>query len=531
MRPPKAILALLVISLACHPVTPNLSEMKGIEEIIQDEPKEALTRLYDIDNESLAGAQEKGLYALLLSMALDKNYIDLQSDSIIAPAVSYYSGHGDKRHRFLTYYYQGRVYENAKDYEKALTAFIIAEGNIADSVSGEYQVRLYCAKQRVFFHQFADKEAYNEILKAKTVSRHLDNPEYFFRNCIDLASYYDKHKDTVKYNAELDSLKLWMTGKQLRQASDYHKQILWNYLVSNNPQKDSVATLFQQYICLCNKEHSSYNHLLATYAFLALDDTEQAKKEFAHCSASGSDYDDILYYDAWTELHKKTGDYKTALEGQIEHENAVERISLQVFNNDVRFLEERHKTELDKQRDNYIKSWLALLVVMMAGLAGYGIVRMVKYRAALKEAKEEYDFIAKLTESEDGAMKEVLSDRLYALEPYITKKKIMPVQSGRKGLEKMDEDRKAMLRSVGMIYALTYPKFVSELVRHKLSPEEVGMCSMYVSGYSSKELSDLLDRGDIYHLNSSIRAKIGEEISSSRLHSWLKETFNNSQQG
>ena len=29
-------------------------------------------------------------YALLLSQALDKNYIDLQSDSIIAPAVRYY---------------------------------------------------------------------------------------------------------------------------------------------------------------------------------------------------------------------------------------------------------------------------------------------------------------------------------------------------------------------------------------------------------------------------------------------------------
>lgn len=525
------VVAISVFVVSCNHASPILTEMKGIEDIIQDEPKEALTRLYDIDNESLSGAQEKGLYALLLSMALDKNYIDLQSDSIIAPAVSYYSGRGDKRHRFLTFYYQGRVFENAKDYEKALKAFINAESFIDESVRGEYKVRLYCSKQRVFYHQFADKEAYNEIVKAKAVSRYLDNPEFYFRNCIDLASYYDKHKDSLNYKAELDSLKKWMEGKHLRQASDYHKQILWNYLVSQKPQKDSVAALFQQYISLCNEEHHSYNHLLATYAFLALDNTEQAKKEFSYCSASGSDYDDILYYDAWTELFKQIGDYKKALEGQIKHENAVERISLQVFNNDVRFLEERHKTELDKQRDTYIKSWLALLVILMAGLAGYGTVRMVRYRAALKEAKEEYDFIAKLTQSEDGALKEVLSDRLYALEPYITKKRIMPVQAGRKGLEKMDEDRKAMLRSVGMIYALTYPKFVSELVKHKLSPEEVGMCSMYVSGYSSKELSDLLNRGDIYHLNSSIRAKIGDELSSARLHSWLKETFNYSQRG
>ena len=105
----------LLFGLACTPVSPVFTEMKDIENIIQKEPKEALSRLDKIDKNSLSGAQEKGLYALLLSMALDKNYIDLQSDSIIAPAVYYYSRRGDKRHRFLTYYYQGRVYENAKD--------------------------------------------------------------------------------------------------------------------------------------------------------------------------------------------------------------------------------------------------------------------------------------------------------------------------------------------------------------------------------------------------------------------------------
>ena len=304
-----------------------------------------------------------------------------------------------------------------------------------------------------------------------------------------------------------------------------------NDLVSESPSKDTVAALFNNYLQRCVSDKVAYDHLLAADAFLVLDDLERAEQEFSLCKERGNDYDDIMYYSTWSELYEKLGDANKALQGFYKHQAAVERISIEVFKNDVRFLEERHKTELDKQRDNYIKSWLALLVVLMAGLAGYGTVRMVRYRAALKEAKEEYDFIAKLTQSEDGALKEVLSDRLYALEPYITKKKIMPVQSGRKGLEKIDEDRKAMLRSVGMIYALTYPKFVSELVRHKLSPEEVGMCSMYVSGYSSKELSDLLNRGDIYHLNSSIRAKIGDELSSARLHSWLKEMFNYSQRG
>ena len=226
------ILTLSFLFSLCQPSSPVLSEMKGIENIIQAEPKEALTRLYDIDNESLSGAQEKGLYALLLSMALDKNYIDLQSDSIIAPAVNYYSKHGDKRHRFLAFYYQGRVFENAKEYEKALDAYIKAEDLLSDTVSKEEEVRLYCAKARVFQHQFARKEGYLEMLKAKEVSSTIDNPEFYFRNCLDLASYYYLEGEKQKAEVELDSLCRWMRGKTLQRSSNFYKTKLRSYLVS-----------------------------------------------------------------------------------------------------------------------------------------------------------------------------------------------------------------------------------------------------------------------------------------------------------
>ena len=526
MKPSYLLLFLFLLADSCLQISPIISEMKDIESIIQSEPTEALTKLYEIDGESFQGAEARGLYALLFSMALDKNYIDLQSDSIIAPAVAYYSRHGDKRHRFLTYYYQGRIYENAKAYEDALKAFIKAEGFISKSVSGEEVVRLYCAKQRVYQHQFEDKKAYFEILKAKEVSRNIENPEFYFRNSLDLASYYHKHGEILKYKTELDSLQEWMSGKQLHHASDLFKQITWNYLVSENPQKDSVATLFDRYLSACAIENAQYDHLLATSAYIAMDEKGLAVKEFAYCSESGSDYDDILYYDTESELYQMLGNAEKALEARYKHETAVERISLDVFNNDVRFLEERYKTALQKQKDFYIKTWLALLAIILLGLAVFGIARMANYRTAFKKAQEEYDLITEMVQTGDENLKAVLEERLQALRPYITSKRIMPVIPGRKGLEKMDEDRKNMLRSIGMIYAMTYPKFVSVLAGHKLTPEEIGMCSLYVSGYSSKELADLLNRGDIYHLNSSIRAKIGDELSSSRLHSWLKETFN-----
>ena len=51
---------------------------------------EAFRVLEGIDKSELTSKELEAKYALLLSQALDKNYIDLQSDSIIAPAVRYY---------------------------------------------------------------------------------------------------------------------------------------------------------------------------------------------------------------------------------------------------------------------------------------------------------------------------------------------------------------------------------------------------------------------------------------------------------
>ena len=57
-------------------------------------PDSALAVLRAIPGASLKSDRDRAYQALLHSQALDKCYIDLQTDSIIAPAVKYYSHHG-----------------------------------------------------------------------------------------------------------------------------------------------------------------------------------------------------------------------------------------------------------------------------------------------------------------------------------------------------------------------------------------------------------------------------------------------------
>ena len=101
----KVVLILLLLVAAGCGANSGLSKLNDIERLVQERPDSALACLKDVDQKALRGAKEEALYSLLYSIALDKNYIDVKSDSLIRPAVDYYSHQGDKYHRFLTFYH------------------------------------------------------------------------------------------------------------------------------------------------------------------------------------------------------------------------------------------------------------------------------------------------------------------------------------------------------------------------------------------------------------------------------------------
>jgi tetratricopeptide (TPR) repeat protein len=78
--------------------------------------------LRSIDPQSLTRARQKARYHLFLSAAYDKNYIDIASDSLIKYALDYYSLHGSKSEKMLTWYYWGLIQKNAKSYPAAVVS-------------------------------------------------------------------------------------------------------------------------------------------------------------------------------------------------------------------------------------------------------------------------------------------------------------------------------------------------------------------------------------------------------------------------
>ena len=76
----------MLLSCSGHEVRNSIKVLDDVESYIQERPDSALTVIQSIGADDLSSRELKARHALLLSQALDKNFIDLQSDSIIAPA-------------------------------------------------------------------------------------------------------------------------------------------------------------------------------------------------------------------------------------------------------------------------------------------------------------------------------------------------------------------------------------------------------------------------------------------------------------
>lgn len=530
---------IVLLAIACSTVHTN-PELIEIEGFIQERPDSAYTRLKEIDQTVLMSKKEKALYSLLYSMALDKNYIDVTSDSLITPAVSYYSSHGDKFHRFLSFYYQGRVYENAYKYTEALDAFLAAEKGMDNTIPNEYKSRLYGSKSRIYFHQFALDKTIEEILKSKEVAINIENPQFFIKNSVDLVSLYITKGDKNKANEILNELDIWLAEKNLPYPVEYYESRFRTAFTDTTVSAESIMLKSEEYQTKCKSNGTPINYLLVAKAMSKAGRVDEAEKALERHPrpAPDDEFAKAEYYSELSRIYLAKRDFEQAYSAKQKYQAAIENINLSVFNNDIRFLEERYRNTMQEEKNIRRRIGLSVAVAMLlVGLTVLIIVfrkREKRYKEAVSDAKAEYAFINHLMEDSDKGMKalrDTLGGRMNALRPYLYSDSVTPsVFSPRKDLEHIDEGRKEMLRSIGMVYALSYPTFTETLVSYGLSSEEVGLCALYVAGYSTKEMNDYLHSGSILHINGNIRRKIGEPVEGLKLHTWLKQTFMQTEQ-
>lgn len=128
----------------------SISYLRSAEALVFSHPDSALSLLLVVDPNNLRTRKAKAEYALSMSIALDKNYIDVRSDSLILKAVQYYSTHDSPKKKMLSLYYQGICLKNARELNPAMLALEKAESIALEIEDWLYSGLIYRNKAVLF---------------------------------------------------------------------------------------------------------------------------------------------------------------------------------------------------------------------------------------------------------------------------------------------------------------------------------------------------------------------------------------------
>ncbi len=153
---PFTLLILIVLNLVgCSSTTDKLGTA---ERLMETAPDSALSILKEINPDYLTGRSDEALYALLMTLALDKKDIRLESDSLIRIAAEYYNQNDPVRAGYAWYYMARYAGNQGKSKEQAAAIFSAME--FAKKTRDYYlQGLLYVEKSNLYASQYQTDSA------------------------------------------------------------------------------------------------------------------------------------------------------------------------------------------------------------------------------------------------------------------------------------------------------------------------------------------------------------------------------------
>lgn len=337
--------------------------LNHVEEVIEEHPDSALTLLRGVNKASLGSDKEKARYALLMSMALDKNYVHTTSFDVLQPAIDYYLENGSPDEKLKTYYYQGRIFQNHGDSDNALNSFVKGIENSLNCYDSLTIVRTLVA-QAYIYYEFYDFDNYtNANLRAANICKQLSHKKYEFiciLNALNGAIVMDNRNMA-------DSL-INLSNK-FEHLSDEQKMSILGYRLSYALKFGSAQDLESLLVCKDELLDSDINiSLNIAAAYNRLGDNVSAKELLDYISNQDIAYDTLKYQSINVAVLKDVGDYKEALSTYEIFSWRVDSINHAKFGQQIKLIREKHEFELQAQEVDRQKSqiiWGSIGIVML----------------------------------------------------------------------------------------------------------------------------------------------------------------------
>ena len=534
--------------MSCVDDSAVVEELDWAEAVMEAHPDSALTLLDTLDRSRLTTREARARHALLYSQALDKNYIELTTDSVISPAVKYYKKHGSPDYRLKTQYYLGCIFNNAGDRERAMEHYVEAEKYVDRATDWQAVGRLYSAKRTIYFDIYDFEKSYRDALLSAEYYDRAGNMLLQIKALTCAADYAYILGDYEVADSLLNDIEDSYWDKMDNLSKSYYYSSAIN--LARHSDIDTAKKIVSEYIKTISPEDIDWG--VVANAYRLAGDTDSALWALERYPLGFPDYETEPQYLLLSSLiYEDLKQYDKAYASLKRYSEIVGREDIDKFEADTKFIEERyrHESEAIRHRNTVILiisgSVIALLLaaIILSNLRNKAKIAEITIAHERQEAekKQQYleDINTRLTE-EKATLTEMLSKasipeeaRRSVNDMLTTVTRILSAKASGSDYEVIDqvthkmellaEDRNHFVLSVMFSYATAHPEFTNALKARGLSDWETGYCCLYAMGLRGKDISNLIGGGSHAHHNraSVIRSKLGLTEHDTTLGRWL----------
>ena len=535
------ITAITIVSCNDARKSETFRVLEDVDSYIEARPDSALAVLEGIDVEDLGSREEKAKYALLMSMALDKNYIDRTDFEVLQPAIDYYENHGSATDKLRTFYYQGRIYQNGGDDEMAMECFVraVEEGDGAEDCMT--MARCLFSQGTLYQALYNWERVIETNIAAAAFFQFGGNINSQLRSLSRALIGYSQTKDLEAAGKCFNVCEDLLDQASLSNKSFYYAAKLSYYFEHYDSKQ--LEDVLNEYLNCVPAAHWDWQSIAYAYTILG---------EFENASDALSNYrgdKNARYYAITSAIHKDRREFQKAIEAYEKYIHLSDSLDLVIFEQDTKFVEERHNLEVQAYKEREAKNnrtiiiLICIIVLFVALIAIYLIRKQLQIRTAEKKQLEiekkryeqlyadaiaERDALTKMIEdsSVKDETKTVIRERLEVLNKVIISHITDTSSANKKAFQELEAlvaDRDSFIESTRLTIEGNNPEFIAALKKQGLTDEEINICCLYVIGLKGKDIKAYTSQPRHYNQSADIRHKLGLTENDTNLSIFLRE--------
>ena len=545
----RLVLLLILLSTAgCNRRSSVDEKMDLADSLMMSKPDSALMVLEGIPASDVKGKERSARYALLKSMALDKNYIDTTTFDVLQPAIDYYVKHGSPDEQLRTYYYQGRIYQNQGDDDSAMQSFM--KGcDLGESITDTLLLAHTLVAQGIlYFKQYKISEFVHNNMEAAGLYGAIG------RDINEIKSYTNAIDGYVMLEDKSAADSILSICVPLVQKNPDGEAYLFPSLLSYTIEfcsPDEIKAFLNEYQDL---ELTKDETMDFARGYSKIGEYDKAITLLSGINLTESAWDSLKYASVKIDILEKQGKYEQALTLYRKYSATLERHQKELLSQDLLFSDKKHQLEMKnlmeiQDRDRII--WGTLcgifgLVILVGWLYYRGYLSKTKRILAEKEnenlrleqenlrkEKEKAELetanlkleIAQLEGERDNLkelqreqselakpIQDVIQKRLNILNGLLAKEitnNDSYAEPYNKWIETIHSDKKKFMDSTRLAFAASHPKFMEYLEQRDLSADEIKYLCLYAIGLRGKEVGEYIQMKRHYIISHEIRKKLG----------------------